>query len=325
VDVGSNTTDVYPAIMTSKGSWVAITNPVNITGLVNSTAYTLNLPTGSTVVVTGAGGNASANVTVGNAIYEILNGETFIEVRGTDNTGTTAAWNTPGVMIVEGLDENQARNIIALRVMAGASQNRVEIAAEPSFTGTVTSDSAVSGTTLNRYVDQFGTYVMYDSTAPGTFSASIPSTQSLASVGVGESPSPSAGGGSGTVTTETVLNIDQDVVRMSDTITEADKTENDLVLLGGPCKNDLVQELNDLGLFPYGCDDWPGRDFGRVELIADAFAEGQTALVIAGTRGVDTTLAARIVQTGFPGADAADLEGSAIEVTGSVSSPDYAV
>jgi hypothetical protein len=328
VDVGSDTYDVFPSIMTSKGSWIAITNPVNITGLTTGTTYTLNLPTGTLDVVPNAtvGTGAGAQV-VGNATYNITTAADgdFIYVRATDNGASGAAWTTPGVMIVEGLDENQERGVIALRVMAGSAQNRVEIAAEPSFTGTVTSDSAVSGTTLNRFVDAYGTYVQYDSTAPGTFSASLPSTQSLANVGVGEMPAPSVGGGAGTITTETVLSIDQDVVRMSDTISEADKTENDLVLLGGPCKNDLVAELNEMGLFPYGCDDWPTRDFGRVELIADAFADGQTALVIAGTTGTETTLAARIVQSGFPGADDADLEGSAIEITGSVSSPDYAV
>ncbi|MFH1473274.1 MAG: hypothetical protein ABIE55_00075 [Candidatus Aenigmatarchaeota archaeon] len=326
IDVGSTTIDVYPALMTNKGAWVAITSPVTITGLTNATAYTLNLPTGTQAITTGTGGTASANFTVGTAIYEITvpAAGTTLVVRATDNSGTTAAWTTPGVLIVEGLDESQVRNLVAVRVDSGASYNRAEVAGSPSFSGTVTSVSAVSGTTLNRYVDQFGTYVSYDSTAPGTFSASLPSTQALATVGVGSSPAPSSGTGAGTVTTETVLAITADVVRMANEITQSEKENNDLVLMGGPCINELVAELADLGLFPYSCEDWPtGTPFGRVEVIADAFGTGQTALVIAGTHGPQTTLAGRIVQTGFPGATAAQLDESSIEITGSVSTPSY--
>lgn len=324
VDVGSNTIDVYPAIMTSKGAWVAITAPVTVTGLTNNTAYTLNLPTGTQVVTTNL--TASGNFSVGTAFYEItlpVAGTTVV-VRATDNSNTTAAWTTPGVLIVEGLDESQVRNLVAVRVDSGASYNRAEIAGSPSFTGTTTSVSAVSGTTLNRYVDQFGTYVSYDSTAPGTFSASLPSTQALATVGIGTSPAPSSGTGAGTVTTETVLPITADVVKLDTEVTDTDKTSNDFVLMGGPCIDSLVAELADAGLYPYTCADWPGRDFGRVDVIADAFASGQTALVIAGTRAADTDLAARVVQTGFPGATDAQKAETSIEITGSVSSPAYA-
>jgi hypothetical protein len=332
-DVGSNTYDVYPAIMTSKGSWVAITNPVNITGLANQTTYTIQLPTGSIDVQPHS--YVSANDTsAGTATYEIKVGnatatDSWIAIKATDNQGTPGVWSTPGVMVVQGLDEDQVRNLIAVRVMGGATVLRAEIAAPPSFTGSVTgSDSIVSGTTLNRYVNEYGAYVTYDSTLPSTFSASLPSTQALATVGVGKSPAPSAGGGAGSVTTETVLPITADVVKLDSEITSSDKTNYDLVLMGGPCVDSLVEELYDLGLFPYSCVDadgmWPGRDFGRVDVITDAFATGKTALVIAGTRPQDTDLAARIVQTGFPGATDAQKAEASIEITGSVSSPAYA-
>jgi hypothetical protein len=331
VNVGGTTIDVYPAIMTSKGAWVAITDQVNITGLTANTNYTLNLPTGTLALNTNyslAGGQAAYSVlhTVGTAIYNVTTANdtatTWIMVRATDNSATS--WTTPGVLIVEGLDEDTVRNLVAARVDSGASYNRVEIAGSPAFTGASTSISAVSGTTLNRYVDEYGTYVTYDSTAPGTFSASLPSTQAVAAVGVGISPSSSTSGGAGSVTTETVLPITADVVKLDSEVTETDKTNNDLALFGGPCINSLVAELADAELFPYTCADWPGRDFGRVDVIADAFATGQTALVIAGTRAADTDLAGRITQTGFPGATDAQKAEASIEITGSVSSPAYA-
>ena len=330
-NVGANTIDVFPSIMTSKGAWVAITAPVNLTVAAN-TNYTLNLPTGSLTLnsnfsAAGGLGAASTVQTVGTGKYNITTGAaaapTFIYVRATDNS-LTPAWTTPAILIVEGQSENnQIRNLIAVRVDSGTANNRVEIPDGPMFTGTTTSVPGVSGTTLQRYVDQYGTYVQYDGTAPMTFSASLPSTQAVAAVGVGQSPSSSVGG-AGTVTTETVLPVTADVVKLDSEVTASDKSNNDFVLMGGPCIDSLVAELADAGLFPYTCANWPGRDFGRVDVIVDAFATGKTALVIAGTRAQDTDLAARIVQTGFPGATAAQKAEASIEITGSVSSPAYA-
>ncbi|MBN2203375.1 MAG: S-layer protein [Candidatus Aenigmarchaeota archaeon] len=323
-DVGTQI-DVYPAIMTSKGAWVALTDNVTMASTAN-TEYTFNTPTGaltvnSTTLVTNG---ASA---VGTAYYNVTVGGTnnTITIAATDNSAATTPWTTPGVMIVEGLDQSQVRNIVAARLDASTTVNRAKIAATPAFTdsGVQTSDQAVSGTTLNRYMDAFGTYVTYDSTDPCTFSASVPSTQAQAIVGVGVSPAPSGGSTGSTVTTETVLPITADVVKLDTEVTDTDRNTKDMVLLGGPCINSLVAELADDGTFPYTCADWPGSNFGRVELVSDAFASGYTALVIAGTTAADTDLAARIVQTGFPGATDAQTMEAAIEVTGSVSSPAY--
>ena len=324
-------TDVYPAIQTSKGAWVSITNPVNITGLANNTGYTINLPTGSYAVLAGNLGNVSAAVPaeVGKAKFAISTNATgaataWIAIKATDNAASATAYTTPGVLIVEGRDETQARECIAVRLDADGTVNRVDVPDGPAFTSSVTSTSGVSGTTQNKYVDQFGSYVTWDATMPGSMSVMYPASQAQAIVGVGASPAPSGGGtGGGTVTTETVLPITADVVKLDSEVTSTDKSGKDMVLVGGPCINSLVAELADAGTFPYSCADWPGSDFGKVQLVSDAFANGYTALVIAGTRAADTDLAARIVQTGFPGATDAQKAEDAIEVTGSVSSPAY--
>jgi hypothetical protein len=226
-------------------------------------------------------------------------------------------------MITEGLDENVARNIIAVRLTGDATYTRVDIATAPAFTGTKTTNSGISGTTQNKYIDQYGSFVTYDSTAPGTFSLSYPSSQVQATVGIGKSPSAGVGGVGGTVTTQTVLPITSDVVRLDSEVTDADKTGKDLILVGGPCINTLVASLATANKFPYTCTNWPGRNFGRVQLIADAFATGKTALVIAGTRADETDLAAQMVQQGFPGASDTIKNGLVTEVTGSVTTPAY--
>jgi hypothetical protein len=299
---------------------------VNITGLANTTAYTLNLPTGSLALTVGT--NLSTNYTVGNVKYDVRmgNGTTtaWISVRATPDTTPTAVFTTPGVMVVEGLDEVQSRNVISWRMDSDASYNRVDIPVAPYFTSTKTSTPGVSGTTQNKYVDQFGTYVLYDSTMPGTLSVSYPASQAQAAIAVGKSPSASFGGAGGSVTTDSVLPITADVVKLDSEMTSSDKTANDVVLMGGPCINTLVAELATAGKFQYTCSNWPGRDFGKVQVIADAFASGKTALVIAGTRAQDTDMAAQVVQKGMPGATASQAAGSSVEVTGSVSSPVYA-
>ncbi|MEM2121988.1 MAG: S-layer protein, partial [Candidatus Woesearchaeota archaeon] len=178
-------------------------------------------------------------------------------------------------------------------------------------------------TTVMKSATEWGTLVTYDYTAAGTATINYPDTQLYHLVAVGDNPVISVGGAGGKVTTETILPITADVVKLDSEVTSADKAGYDLVLVGGPCVNTLVAELATAGKFPYTCANWPGRDFGRVQLIADAFASGKTALVVAGTRAQDTDLAAQIVQKGFPGASETIKAGSVTEITGTVSSPAY--
>ena len=107
--------------------------------------------------------------------------------------------------------------------------------------------------------------------------------------------------------------ITSDVVKLDSEVTDSDKTANDFVLVGGPCVNTLVADLATAEKFDHACDTWPGRDFGLIELVTDAFEEGNTALIIAGTRAADTDLACRVVQ------DGTKLEGNtaaSVEVSG---------
>ena len=197
--------------------------------------------------------------------------------------------------------------------------------------GTPTSDDAnlkgnwdvVSGSTSYRGMSQYGTYSEYDTTSMSA-TLKYPDSFSYANVFVlGPEGSVSTGGAAGQVETEKVLPITADVVKLDSEVTSTDKSGKDLVLLGGPCINTLVSSLADDGKFPYACADWPGRDFGRVEIVEDAFVSGKMALVIAGTRAQDTDLAARVVQLGFPGASDDVKDGTSTEITGTVSSPAY--
>jgi len=104
-----------------------------------------------------------------------------------------------------------------------------------------------------------------------------------------------------------------------DTEMSALKTAKHVILVGGPCINDLVAELADAGTFSYTCDTWPGRDFGLIQAVDDGFATDKVALVVAGTQADDTrtaTSALQLYDTKLSG-----LTGGSVEVTGSVGSP----
>jgi len=115
----------------------------------------------------------------------------------------------------------------------------------------------------------------------------------------------------GDVESDKVLTVTADIAKLDSEIT--DKTASDFILVGGPCVNTLVSELADEGKFAYTCDTWPGENFGWIELLPDAYAEGKTVLIIAGTRAQDTDLAARVVQDGTK---LAGKTGSSAKVTG---------
>ncbi len=104
-----------------------------------------------------------------------------------------------------------------------------------------------------------------------------------------------------------------------DTEMTALKTAKHVILVGGPCVNDLVDELADADLFDYTCDSWPGRDFGLISAIDDGFATGKVVLVVAGTRAEDTRVAASALQ--LYDTKLAGITASSVEVTGTVGAP----
>lgn len=101
--------------------------------------------------------------------------------------------------------------------------------------------------------------------------------------------------------------------------TDADRSAKNLVLVGGPCVNQLVRDLATAGKIAYTCDNWPGRDFGLIQSVDDAFATGKVAVVVAGTRAADTRLASSVLQQ--YATQLATQSGQVVEVTGTTAVP----
>jgi hypothetical protein len=133
----------------------------------------------------------------------------------------------------------------------------------------------------------------------------------------------STGGSGGQVTTEKVLPITSDVVKLDSEISSTDKSNYDLIIVGGPCINKLAAEALDKTYPACGATSGIPENAGLIKLVADKFATGKTALLIAGWEAKDTDLASRIVQTGFPGATATQKAGTSVTVTGTVATPSY--
>lgn len=310
---------LFPALETKYGAKVAFYTPTTIA---NNTFVTF--PTGTTPYkwinctsatdqdATPTGSQVKYNMTISGS-------NCLVELEKT---------TLPTLVIVEeqGKDSGVRDAIILYAQDDATTDKRLELQTlvYTSAAGDIYSSVGTSSTTVSNTADEWGAKVVYDYTAAGTVTITYPDTQVYHPVAIGSNPVISMGA-AGSVTTDTVLPITADVVKLDSEMTSTDKTANDLVLMGGPCINTLVAELATAGTFPYTCANWPGRDFGRIQLISDAFATGKTALVIAGTRATDTDLAARIVQTGLPLATDAQKDGASVEVTGTVSSPVYTV
>ncbi len=106
----------------------------------------------------------------------------------------------------------------------------------------------------------------------------------------------SAGAGtSGECVEEKLTSVTSAVAVLDSEVTATHKAKN-LVLVGGPCANKLVGDLATAGKIAYTCAGWPGRNFGLVQVVDDAFTTGKVALVVAGTRAEDTRNACSVLQ-----------------------------
>jgi hypothetical protein len=92
-----------------------------------------------------------------------------------------------------------------------------------------------------------------------------------------------------TVTTHYVDLEPEALVKLDENITTEMKQEYNLVLIGGPVANSIVQELVDLGKTTF--EKWDTSE-GDLELIEDAFADGKGVLIVAGKDRDATTTAA---------------------------------
>lgn len=120
-----------------------------------------------------------------------------------------------------------------------------------------------------------------------------------ANIAVGTNPTITIGGG-GSGTVKQAVEIQEPVAKFASEVTNPAGITSDLILMGGPCANELVRTLMDSTLDT--CfDDFKAWNGGVTEgLIAEfenAFESGQKALVVAGMEAADTrAMAAKVMK-----------------------------
>lgn len=198
-------------------------------------------------------------------------------------------WEVPLYDITEANEPTAGK----LNTTAAWSSNDVNFNVAGVTTNQVETNNVYRGMTA------YGTLVETDTDADKVEMWYPGKRPAYANIAVGTNPSISVGGGGGGTCAQAV-EIQQPVAKFASEITNPAGITSDLILMGGPCANELVRTLMDSTLDT--CfDDFKnyngGITEGLIKEFTDAFGSGQKALVIAGMEAADTrAMAAKVMQ-----------------------------
>jgi len=244
-------------------------------------------------------------------------------------TSSTGILTDPGFVLVQEAEQGgTAHNWLYLPVKWGGSSNpRTYIGDTLYSDDTNYLDNPILGTsTQYKGLTTYGTLADHlGLNLGGSATVSYPDVFTYANVYLMTSSGTiSSGGTGGTMTTQQVLPITADVIKLdTDSDINSVITNNDVIVVGGPCINKIAAQVLGKTFPACGAESGIPENAALIKLVADKFATGKTALLIAGWEADNTDLAARIVQTGFPGATATQKAGTEVTVTGTVASPSY--
>lgn len=324
---------VFPRLKGSKGEFIALVNTTTVP-LVDGMKY--QLPTGALLAThdstsgiwnftatTKEDSTASAlntadtpiqiNSTVTSDVGRLsrtATGGTYYNLTWVSNSsvtigvgGNAAIARTPGVLLIEEKDDsNDVYTAFFYASTETSGSNNVAIPTAPLFTNTGTGTSGVtlgSDSTITDYVDLYGTYVRRTTSGQDTVTVYYPDEQVTADVFVlASGASVSTTGETAETTVKQAVPVKTALGKLDTEITSSDKTNKNLILVGGPAVNTLVKELADADKTKNR--DWyieQGAGTGIIDLVEDAFTSGKAALVVAGHSAADTRAATGIVQT----------------------------
>jgi hypothetical protein len=301
----------------------------NLTNSSNSSGY---LRVGSTAI--GAISAATINNVTGTSddgyIDMVVNctGTPFAACNVGIGTSTTGILTDPGFVLVEEAQQGgTAHNWIFLPAKWDSTNSRTYIGTAIYSDDANYADNTVLGTaTQYKGLTTYGTLVDHlSSTLGGSATINYPDVFTFGNLYVmTPTGTITSGGTGGTMTTQQVLPITADVVKLdTDSDISTAIQNNDVIIVGGPCINKIAAQVLDKTYPACGASSGIPENAALIELFTDKFATGKTALLVAGWEADNTDLAARIVQTGFPGATATQKAATTLTVTGTVVSPSY--
>jgi len=308
-------TVLFPQIKGENGEYIIFVH--NRTSLSNST----------TVIVPSAGTTKGSQwVSNESSATTFLAGKLnyTYKVAGADGTVPVSVVPTPlseyraGIMILE--EERADNNYYAIYIgitetgtttkTVKVDTPRFSVAYDPATDiGTrQTSDLSPQFTTwgsdtyYSSAIDQWGAVVQYYNKDEGSAMITYPDTQLYADLFILAEGAITSTTATGAGTVKQSVPISDSVSKLDTDIPSPDTVDENLILVGGSCVNDLVQKLVDDGDLDakYTCTGGAGEGWeegkGYIWLIEDAFKTGQTVLVVAGTKAADTRTATSVLQ-----------------------------
>jgi hypothetical protein len=223
-----------------------------------------------------------------------------LELVGAANASTVIGNAT--VVLVEEKDDSGVEGGLAFAGATGTSgSNYLAGVAAPTMSGgTYSAQTWGSNSNKASYLNIWGTLVARDtSTSAQPFvDVYYPDTQRIASLSVlGSGATVTATTGASGSVVKSATPIKTALGKLDTEVTSADKTNKNLILVGGPVVNTLVAELaaasktKDTAWYRS-----QGAGTALIDLVADAFATGKSALVVAGYEAPDTRAATSALQ-----------------------------
>jgi len=229
----------------------------------------------------------------------------------TTATATQATISQPALLFISPKNDNsQYETFWVPAISTGTNGAGLTGAIASSETAAISWFSATSGatTTTTKYFNLWGALITQDSNSQGTLSISIPTLQTQASVYVLDKSATVTTATSGTAgQSYSVVKVTADIAKLDTELSATDKTNSDLIVVGGPCVNKVAADL--LGkTYPACADEVATSDADAlsktgipknaaiVKVFADKYATGKVAVLIAGWRAADTDLASQAVQ-----------------------------
>ena len=328
--VGDFTT-VYPRLKGQKGEYIAFansTNPVTITS-----GGKIQLPTGAvTTTYNGAtqdwtlavAANEDGTSTVGTSLSSTLNlsnggvdtftlgktanGGLVYNITGVTNTtarigvvggsGQTQL-TQPAIVLIEEEDDNKDRYTVTVSLGTEASGSNQQASINSiSFSDGLASEVALgSDSNVNHAADRYGLYSVRSTSSQDKVWLYYPDLQVSANVAVLQKDATTSTGGTTSTTVKQAVPIKTSIAKLDSEVTAADRSNKNLILVGGPAVNSLVAELAAAGK-TWGRDQYIAQGAGTsiLNLVENAFTTGKSALVVAGHSAADTRASATVLQ-----------------------------
>jgi hypothetical protein len=308
-------------------SVVGDANPTQLGGQANWTIAAAVKEDGTTSTATaiptaGANGNTSVIFSLGrtaagalryNVSKGISNLTATISVVGS-SSGPAGGLGNATVLVWEEKDDAGSQAAVTVTASTGTSgSNQVAGLAAPDFTSATSSGAQSWGSNSNKasYADLWGTIAVRDTSTSAQPFVDLwyPDIQRIANVYVlGKDATVGVSSATGG-TVKSAIPITTQLAKLDNEVSAADKSNKNLILVGGPYANALVETLAGAGKTMTRAQwDAQGSGTAMVDLIADAFTTGKYALVVAGYTKDDTRFVTTVLQNFDSAANKASLK-----------------